>query len=60
MFIVIIILLIIITILYRHVFRPVLWVSWKIMWNIIRFAIKVLIIGAAIAFVIFQTVAPGL
>lgn len=59
MFILIIIMLIFTATIYRYIFKPILWVSWKIMWDIIRFAIKALIIGVAIVLVVFQVMAPG-
>ena len=60
MFILIIIVAIFTVGIYRYAFRPIVWISWKIIWSLIRFAIKVLIISVAIIIVIYQAVAPGI
>jgi hypothetical protein len=47
-------------VIYKYAFRPIIWIAWNITWSLIKFAIKVLIIGAAIIVVIYQAAAPGM
>ena len=56
----IIIAAIFIVVIYRYTFRPTIRIFWKIIWGLIRFAIKVLLIGSAIILVMLQVVAPGI
>lgn len=60
MFPLIIIAAIFIVVIYRYAFRPTIRFFWKIIWGLIRFAIKVLLIGSAIILVMLQVVAPGI
>lgn len=60
MLMVIIIAAIFTVVIYRFAFRPIIWITWKITWSLIKFAIKVLIIGAAIIVVIYQAAVSGM